>query len=81
MAGRWYSIKEAAEQLAICHDTVARLVARDELPAIRVSEQIARIPTPALESYASGRRVTPRHVTRRRASTGVPFGAHEQVRR
>jgi excisionase family DNA binding protein len=77
MAGRWYSIKEAAEQLGVSHDTVARLVARGELPAIRVSERIVRIPVPAFEAYASGRKVTARRVVRRRVTTGVPFGAHE----
>ena len=77
MAGRWYSIKEAAEQLGVSHDTVARLVARGELPAIRVSERIVRIPAPAFEAYARGRKVTGRRVVRRRVSAGVSFGAHE----
>ena len=77
MAGRWYSIKEAAEQLGVSHDTVARLVERGELPAIRVSERIVRIPVPAFEAYASGRKATPRRVVRRHVPEGVPFGAHE----
>jgi len=77
MTGRWYSIREAAEELGVSHDTVARLVERGELPAIRVSERIVRIPVPAFEAYASGRRATPRRVVRRRVSEGVSFGAHE----
>jgi len=77
MAGRWYSIREAAEQLGVSHDTVARLVERGELPAIRVSERIVRIPVPAFEAYASGRRATPRRVARRQVAEGVPFGARE----
>lgn len=77
MAGRWYSIKEAAEQLGVSHDTVSRLVARGEIPAIRVSERIVRIPVPAFELYASGRRVAPRGVARRRVSEGVAFGIRE----
>lgn len=78
MAGRWYSIKEAAEQLGVSHDTVARLVARGELPALRVSERIVRIPVPAFEVYANGRKPTARRVVRRRGAAGVPFGAHEE---
>jgi excisionase family DNA binding protein len=77
MAGRWYSIKEAAERLEVSHDTVSRLVERGELPAIRVSERIVRIPVSAFEFYASGRKAAPRRVVRRSVSAGVQFGAQE----
>ena len=79
MPGRWYSIKEAAEALGVSHDTVTRLVEREELPAIRVSERIIRIPAPAFEFYASGRKATPRRVVRRRVSTGVEIAADEAL--
>ena len=76
---RWYTIKEAAERLRVSHDTIARMVARDELPAIRVSERIVRIPAPALHRYEAGVTVTPRRVVRRRVGEGVAFGAGEQT--
>ena len=77
MAGRWYSIKEAAEALDVSHDTVSRLIERGDLPAIRVSLRIVRIPAPALDFYASGRKASPRRVVRRRAAAGVTLGAEE----
>lgn len=66
MEKRWYSIKEAAERLGVSHDTVSRLVERGELPAIRVSKRIVRIPVPAFDFYASGRTPIERRVVRRR---------------
>ena len=77
MARRWYSIKEAAEVLDVSHDTVSRLIQRGDLPAVRVSERIVRIPVPALDFYASGRKASPRRVVRRRVAEGVTFGAEE----
>jgi len=79
MSQRWYSIKEAAEQLGVSHDTVSRLIERGDLPAIRVSKRIVRIPVPAFEFYASGRKPTKRRVVRRRVAEGVRFGADEPL--
>lgn len=79
MAGRWYSIKEAAEVLDVSHDTVSRLIERGDLPAVRVSERIIRIPVPALDVYASGRKASPRRVVRRHVTEGVTLGAEEPV--
>ena len=79
MAGRWYSIKEAAEALGVSHDTVSRLIERGELPALRVSERIVRIPAPAFDFYAAGRAATPRRMVRRRVARGVEFGACESL--
>jgi excisionase family DNA binding protein len=79
MAERWYSIKEAAALLGVSHDTVGRLVERGDLPAIRVSERIVRIPVPAFELYASGRSSTPRRVVRVRAHEGVKLGVNERL--
>jgi len=78
MAQRWYSIKEAAERLGVSHDTVSRLVERGELPAIRISKRIVRIPVPAFDSYASGRTPTRRRV-RRQAAEPRAIGADERV--
>jgi excisionase family DNA binding protein len=78
MAGRYFSIKEAAERLHVSHDTVSRLIERGDVPAIRVSERLYRIPAPALERYESGVPVPVRRVVRRRVSEGVQFGVNEE---
>ena len=78
MPGRYFTIKEAAERLAISHDTVSRLIARGELPAIRVSQRLYRIPAPALERYESGAPIAVRRVVRKRVVQGVRFGAGEK---
>jgi excisionase family DNA binding protein len=74
---RWYTIKEVAERLRVSHDTVARMIAREELPAIRVSDRIVRIPAPALDRFESGVLVDRRGVMRRRVRDGVSFGEGE----
>jgi excisionase family DNA binding protein len=79
MERRWYSITEAAELLGVSHDTVSRLIDRGELPAIRVSKRIVRIPVPAFDFYASGRTPTKRRIVRRRVEEGVRFGLGEDV--
>jgi excisionase family DNA binding protein len=76
---RWYTIKEVAERLRVSHDTVARMVAREELPSIRISDRIVRIPAPALQRFESGIPVLRRGVVRRRVRDGVAFGAGESV--
>jgi excisionase family DNA binding protein len=77
MPGRWYGVKEAAGLLGVSHDTISRLVDRGELPAIRLSERVVRIPRPAFDAYVAGRRPVARRVVRRQVATGVPFGAGE----
>lgn len=79
MADRYYTIKEASERLRVSHDTISRLVHSGQLPAIRVSERLYRIPVPALERYESGLPVTRRRVVRRRVVKGIEFGAGERA--
>jgi excisionase family DNA binding protein len=74
---RWYTIKEVAERLRVSHDTVTRLIARGELPAIRVSDRILRIPAPALHRFETGMPVARRAVVRRRVREGMSFGEGE----
>lgn len=74
---RWYTIKEVADRLRVSHDTVARMVAREELPSIRVSNRIVRIPAPALHRFETSVPVAQRSVVRRRVREGVTFGAGE----
>jgi excisionase family DNA binding protein len=79
MPGRWYSIKEAADLLAVSHDTVSRLVKSGELPAVRVSERIVRIPVPAFDVYASGRRPVRRNVIVEVGEHGIDVGDDEPL--
>ncbi len=76
---RWYTIKEVAERLRVSHDTVARMVARGELPAIRVSDRLVRIPAPALHRFETGTPVMRRGVARRRVRDGIELGAGERI--
>lgn len=76
---RWYTIKEAADRLRVSHDTVTRMVEREELPAIRVSARLIRIPAPALHRIERGAAVARRHVVRRKASMAVDLGAGESI--
>lgn len=78
---RWYSIKDVAVRLSISHDTVARMVERGEIPAIRVSDRIIRIPAPALLRLESGRPIERRRVVRRRVETGIKMGTREDIPR
>lgn len=71
---RWYTIKEVAERLRVSHDTVARMIDRGELPAIRVSARIVRVPAPALHRIERGAAIVRRGVARRRVTQGVPLG-------
>lgn len=76
---RWYTINEVAERLRVSHDTVSRMIERGELPAIRVSARLVRIPAPALERLESGAPVARRDVVRRRTATGVELATGEPV--
>ena len=76
---RWYTIKEVAERLRVSHDTVARMIERDELQAIRVSARLVRIPAPALHLIERGAAVARRGVVRRRVSRPVSLGAGESL--
>lgn len=80
MAERYYTIKEAAQRLRVSHDTISRLISSGDLPAIRVSQRLYRIPTPALERYESGVPVAQRRVVRRRVAQGIVFGTDERAR-
>lgn len=79
MERRWYSITEAAELLGVSHDTVSRLIDRGELPAIRVSKRLVRIPIPAFDVYASGNSSTRRRVVRREVAAPRPIAPGERI--
>ena len=76
---RWFTIKEVAERLRVSHDTVTRMIEREELPAIRVSARLVRIPAPALERLEHGTPTARRQVVRRRVTSGIQLGASERI--
>lgn len=76
---RWYTIAEAATRLRVSHDTVTRIIARGELPAIRVSARVVRIPAPALHRYETGVPVVQRPVVRVLVDSLPAIGADENI--
>jgi excisionase family DNA binding protein len=59
---RFLTPAEAAAELRVSSDTILRLINSGELPAIRISQRIIRIPRPAFEFFRSGRKPTRRKV-------------------
>ncbi len=45
------SLREVAEQLGVSYDTVRRLLARYELPVVKLGKRSLRIPVAALDVY------------------------------
>ena len=76
---RYLTPAEAADALRVSTDSVLRLVSTGELPAIRVSPRVIRIPTPAFEAFAAGRRPRRRRVVTRRSPAEVDLGAGERT--
>lgn len=76
---RWYTIKEVAERLRVSHDTVSRMIDREELPAIRVSARLVRIPAPAVHHLERGTAIARRDVVRRRVAKGVRLGVGDPI--
>ncbi len=76
---RYLTPAEAATQLRVSTDTVLRLIASGELPALRVSSRIIRIPAPAFAVFQAGRQPTRRAVVRRTRRTEVTLGRDEQA--
>jgi excisionase family DNA binding protein len=54
MEKRFYTPAEAAEILNVSSTTVMNRIHAGELPAVRVSERIYRIPIPAFERFVAG---------------------------
>ena len=77
MAKLYYTPREAAEMLAISDDAVLDLIKRGELPALRLSTRITRIPMAAFDRWREGYRPRRRRVSIARARRGVEVGADE----
>ena len=77
----YYTPKEVAEILRVSDDAVLDLIHRGEIPALRVSARIIRIPTAGFDAWREGRRPVRRRV--RIAGTSEPkqikIGEGEQL--
>lgn len=76
---RYLTPSEVATQLRVSTDTVLRLITSGDLPALRVSPRIIRIPVPAFVAFQAGRRSSRRVVVRRKRPTEVTLGAGERI--
>ncbi len=76
---RYLTPSEAATELRVSTDTVLRLIASGNLPALRVSARIIRIPVPAFVAFQAGRQPARRAVIRRKRATEVALGAGERT--
>ena len=74
---RYLTPVEAATALRVSTDTVLRLIASGDLPALRVSARIIRIPMPAFVAFQARRGPVRRTVVRRERQTEIVLGALE----
>jgi excisionase family DNA binding protein len=75
---RYLTTAEVAQELRVSTDTVLRLIDRGELPALRVSDRLYRIPVPAFARFKRGP-VARRPVVHREATDMHDYGAGEDV--
>jgi excisionase family DNA binding protein len=79
VAKLYYAPREVAEILSISDDAVLDLVNRGELPALRVSPRITRIPIAAFDSWREGYRPRRRRVVVRPGRSRVEVGKAERI--
>lgn len=79
MAKLYYTPREAAEILAISDDAVLDLIKRGEIPALRLSTRITRIPMVAFDRWREGYRPRRRRVSIAPARRHVEVGAGERL--
>jgi excisionase family DNA binding protein len=75
----YYTPREVAEILRISDDAVLDLIHRDELPALRVSPRIIRIPVAGFNAWREGRKPRRRRVVIRAASHHIAIGEGESL--
>ena len=77
----YYTPKEVAEMLRISDDAVLDLIHRNELPALRVSARIIRIPAAGFDAWREGRQPVRRRVRISDASDSkdLKIGEGEQL--
>jgi excisionase family DNA binding protein len=79
MARRYHTPKEVAEILAISDDAVLDLINRGDLPGIRISPRITRIPIAAFDRWREGYRPTRQRIVIRRARRETTVGEGETL--
>ncbi len=79
MAKLYYTPREAAEILAISDDAVLDLIKRGEMPALRLSTRITRIPIAAFDRWREGYRPKRRRVSIGPVPRQVELGADERL--
>ena len=75
----YYTPREVAEALAVSDDAVLDLIDRGELPALRVSPRIIRIPIAAFDLWREGYRPKRRRVVIRPSTRGLAIGTDENL--
>ena len=75
----YYTPREVAQALAVSDDAVLDLIDRGELPALRVSPRIIRIPIAAFDLWREGWRPRRRRVVIRPSTHQVVIGAGEDL--
>ena len=78
MAKLYYTPREAAEILAISDDAILDLINRAEMPGLRISPRITRIPIAAFDRWREGYRPRRRRVSIAPARRRLEIGADEQ---
>ena len=79
MTKLYYTPREVAEILAISDDAVLDLIHRGDLPGLRVSPRITRIPIAAFDRWREGYRPRLRRVSIAPARRRHAIGADEQL--
>jgi excisionase family DNA binding protein len=75
----YYTPREVAEILRISDDAVLDLIHRDEIPALRVSPRIIRIPVAGFDAWREGRKPRRRRVAIRATSNRIAIGEGEAL--
>ena len=75
----YHTPKEVAEILGISDDAVLDLINRGDMPGLRISPRITRIPIAAFDRWREGYRPKRRRVVIRRASRRVAIGEGESL--
>lgn len=75
----YYTPRQAAEILAISDDAVLDLINRGDLPALRLSARITRIPIAAFDLWRQGYRPRRRRVSIAPVDRQVDIGADEPI--
>ena len=79
MQRRYHTPREVAEILGISDDAVLDLINRGDLPGLRISPRITRIPIAAFDRWREGYRPRRRRVVIRPARSEVTIGEGERL--